>query len=87
MPSAKKLSKKAPDECFVEEADGLVLLCRKLPSGRVVSIDAHPGPGPSLLEGGFGIAHLNMDTSDNAWQNLRWVNEKEARRMLGAFVE
>ena len=76
----------ATDEnyCYVERFDDtLVLLRRKLPSGHIISIDTCDF---AMLNGGCGIAHLNMDNSDNRIENLKWVNEGEARRMLLEFV-
>ena len=70
--------------CYVERVDeDLVLLSRKLPSGRVISIDT--GENFEMLNGGCGIAHLNMDNGDNRVQNLAWVNEDQARKLLMEF--
>ena len=41
--------------CYVERVDDLVLLRRKLPSGRIISIDTMDF---AMLNGGAGIAHL-----------------------------
>ena len=90
MPN-KKNGRRAPpgpekgtsDECFVETVDDMVLLRRKLPSGRVISIDTVDG---QMLRGGEGIAHVNMDNSDNNITNLRPVSEREARAMLMEFA-
>ena len=40
-----------------------------------------------MLNGGAGIAHLNMNNSDNRVKNLKWVKEGEARKMLMDFEE
>ena len=34
---------------------------------------------------GQGVAHLNMNNSDNRVNNLKWVDETEARKMLLEF--
>ena len=71
--------------CFVERVDeDLVLLRRKLPSGRVISVDT---VNFDMLNGGCGIAHLNMNNSDNRALNLKWATEAEARKLLMEFVE
>ena len=72
------------DECFVEEADGMTLLSRRLPSGRVLHVDTMDG---MMLKGHSGIAHLNFNNADNRAVNLAYVGEMEARKMLLAFVE
>ena len=61
-----------------------VLLRRKLPSGRVISIDTCEF---ALLNGGAGVAHINMDINDNHAANLKSVHEPEARKMLMDFTE
>ena len=71
-------------ECVDDDLDSLVLLRRKLPSGRVISIDTQ---WFAMLNGGAGIAHLNMNNSDNRVKNLKWVKEGEARKMLMDFEE
>ena len=70
--------------CYVEHMDGLVLLRRKLPSGRVISIDTCNN---DMLTGGYGIAHLDMNNANNIPSNLNWVNESEARALLLNFTE
>ena len=70
--------------CYIEAIDDMVLLCRKLPSGRVISIDTCDF---ALLNGGAGIAHVNMDNGDNNVVNLKIVHEPEARKMLLDFTE
>lgn len=80
------------DFCYVEFVEGgpdlyddnLVLLCRKLPSGRVISIDTCDF---EMLNGGTGIAHLNMDYGDNRATNLKCVKENEARKILMDFED
>ena len=72
------------DGCHVEKKDGMVLLCRRLPSGRVISIDTMDG---HMLNGGTGIAHLNFDNGDNRVENLEYVGEIEARKLLCGFEE
>ena len=68
--------------CFVERIDGLALLRRKLPSGRVISIDTCDF---AMLNGGAGIAHLNMNNCDNRVENIKWVKEGDARKLLTEF--
>ena len=71
--------------CYIERVDDdLVLLRRKLPSGRTISIDTCDF---AMLNGGAGIAHLNMNNGDNRIDNLKWIGEAEARRMLMDFEE
>ena len=73
------------DYCYIERVDDdLVLLRRKLPSGRVISIDTCEF---AMLNGGAGIAHINMNNGDNCVENLKWVNEGEARGLLMGYVE
>ena len=73
------------DYCYIERVDDdLVLLRRKLPSGRVISIDTCEF---AMLNGGAGIAHLNMNNGDNRVENLKWVQENEARKLLMEFEE
>ena len=69
---------------YIEHLDDLVLLCRKLPSGRVISVDTCDF---AMLNGGTGIAHLNMDNGDNRVENLKVVKENEARMQLMEFEE
>jgi hypothetical protein len=72
------------DYCYIERVDDdLVLLRRKLPSGRVISIDTCDF---AMLNGGAGIA-LNMNNADNRVENLKWVKEDEARKLLMEFEE
>ena len=70
--------------CLVQPVADLVLLSRILPSGRVISIDTCEF---AMLNGGAGIAHLNMNNSDNRVENLKWVKEAEARKLLMEFEE
>lgn len=72
------------DGCFVERGDGMVLLSRRLPSGRVLHVDTLDG---AMLSGGSGILHKNFNNSDNRVANLAYVTEAEARKALMAFVE
>ena len=78
------------DYCFVEVVHDedmllpMVLLRRTLPSGRTISIDTM---GFSMLNGGTGIAHINMNNGDNRVENLTRVNERRAREMLLSFDE
>ena len=69
---------------LVQRKQSQMLLRRKLPSGRVISIDTCDF---AMLNGGAGIAHLNMNDSDNRVKNLKWVKEGEARKMLMDFEE
>ena len=87
IPTRQAFKEGATDEdyCYIERVDDdLVLLRRKLPSGRVISIDTCDF---AMLNGGAGIAHLNMNNSDNRVKNLKWVKEGEARKMLMDFEE
>ena len=61
-----------------------MLLRRKLPSGRIISIDTCDF---AMLNGDNGIAHLNMNNGDNRVENLKCVKEDEARKMLMDFKE
>ena len=40
-----------------------------------------------MLNDGRGIAHFNMDNGDNRVDNLKYVTESEARKMLLEFEE
>ena len=57
----------------------MILLCCHLANGRIIQIDTDDF---KMLNGGFGIAHLNMDNSDNRIDNIKLVTEAEARKML-----
>ena len=85
-PQAFKDGATDTDYCYIEcvdhDLDSLVLLCRKLPSGRVISIDTC---NFAMLNGSAGIAHLNMNNGDNRVENLKLVNEDEARKLLMEF--
>ena len=59
--------------------DDLVLLRRELPSGRIIDIDTNDF---DMLNDGIGIVHLNMNNGDNRIENLMWVKESQARKML-----
>ena len=39
------------------------------------------------INGGIGVAHLNMNNDDNRLANLRDVNESEAEDLVGEEVE
>lgn len=89
MPSKKSARKQREKKteymyCYIERVDDMVLLRRKLPSGRVISIDTCDS---AMLNGGAGIAHLNMNNGDNRVENLKWVKEAEARKLLMEFEE
>ena len=76
-----------PDTCFKKTVGGdmpMVLLCRELPTGRVINIDSVDG---QMFRGGVGIAHVNMNNGDHRSSNLQMVYEIEARRMLMNFKE
>jgi hypothetical protein len=76
-----------PDTCFKKTVGGdmpMVLLCRELPTGRVITIDSVDG---QMFRGGVGIAHVNMNNGDHKSSNLLMVYEIEARRMLMEFKE
>jgi hypothetical protein len=38
-----------------------------------------------MLNGGAGIAHLNMNNGDNRAENVKMVKESTARKMLMDF--
>lgn len=68
--------------CFVQNVDGNVLLSRRLTDGRIINIDTYDC---EMLNGGLGIAHVNMNNCDNRIANLRMVTEEDAREMLLEF--
>ena len=70
--------------CYIQEVDDMILLRRKLPSGRIISIDTMDF---AMLNGGAGIAHLNMNNGDNRVENLKCVGEAEARKLLMEFED
>ena len=72
------------DGCFVERVDGMVLLCRRLPSGRVLHVDTLDG---DMLDGGSGILHKDFNNANNRVDNLAYVGEVEARKALAEVVE
>ena len=43
-----------------------------LPSGRTIDIDTMDF---AMLNGGQGLAHINMNNSDNRVNNLKYVSE------------
>ena len=68
---------------YSEKIDnGLTLLRRILPSGRVISIDTSEG---NLLRGGKSIAHVDMNNSNNNIENLKMVDLKDALKLLHEF--
>ena len=85
-PYPQAFTEGATDEtyCYVEMVEeDLVLLRRRLPSGRVIWIDTCEF---AMLNGSVGIAHRNMDNGDNRVANLAYVTEAEARRLLLEYV-
>ena len=72
------------DDCFVEHTDDMILLSRRLPSGRTLHVDTLDG---EMLRGGQGILHKNFINSDNRVTNLAYVTEIEARKALMAYEE
>ena len=62
----------------------MFMLSRRLPSGRIINIDAMDG---ALFHGGLGIAHLNMDNGDNSVTNLKYVDLAEAQALLLQFID
>ena len=60
----------------------MALLRRMLPSGRTINIDTMDF---AMHNGGQGLAHINMNNSDNRVNNLKYVSEPEARKMLMEF--
>ena len=79
-PYPQAFTEGATDEhyCCVERVDDLVLL-RRAAQRRHISIDIGEF---AMLNGGAGIAHLNMNNGDNRVENLKWVKEAEARKLL-----
>ena len=64
-------------ECYYERVDGMFLLRRQLPSGRVISIE---------VDGNTFYVHLNMNNSDNRPENIKVVTEeREAIALLEGF--
>jgi len=74
------------DDCYVElrgqGIDATSSMCRKLPSGRILSIDAG-----NMLRGGLGTLHIDFDCSNNRITNLKLVDEYAARKILMNYVE
>jgi len=60
----------------------LDLLCRRLESGRIICIDTN---FREIYVGGVGIAHIDMNNSNNKLDNLRMVCFPEAIHMLMNF--
>ena len=58
--------------CFVETVGDMTLLRRMLPSGRTINIDTMDF---AMLNGGQGLAHINMNNIDNRVSNLSEANE------------
>jgi hypothetical protein len=73
------------DDCFVRNDQGMTLLSRTLPSGRVINIDT--GENGIMMRGGLGIANLDMNNGNFCASNLAIVNEQTARKMLMDFSE
>ena len=74
-----------PDKLKItSEEHNLVLLFRRLESGRVICIDTNMG---KMLVGGIGIAHIDMNNANNKLQNLRMVRLREAINMLRNFED
>ena len=48
----------------------MTLLRRMRPSGRTINIDTMDF---AMLNGGQGLAHINMNNSDNRVKNRKWV--------------
>ena len=76
-------------QCWIRSVayrDGgeIFLLSRELPSGRLINIDTHK---EMLLKGGLGIAHIDMDHSNNKISNLRLVDLNEAIDILMNFED
>ena len=74
-----------PDKLKItSEKHNLVLLFRRLESGRVICIDTNMG---KMLVGGVGIAHIDMNNANNKLENLRMVCLREAINMLRNFED
>ena len=71
-----------PDTCFKNDDNSL--LCRTLPSGRLICIFSDHG---KMFRGGIGLARINMIANDSRESNFKQVYECEARRMLMEFKE
>jgi hypothetical protein len=63
----------------------MTLLSRRLPSGRIINVDA--GEAGVMMRGGKGWAHVDMDNGNNNINNLKVVDELTAREMLMEFSE
>ena len=74
----------ASGKCFLQLTEHMQLFSRRLPSGRVISIDTCDG---EMMRGGYGLAHVNMVNCDNRSHNLCQVTEEQAHAMLMAFEE
>jgi len=77
-------SKPDCDKLRITRKHNLVLLVRRLESGRVISIDTNMG---KMLVGGVGIAHIDMNNANNELKNLRMVRLREAVDMLRNFED
>ena len=74
-----------PDKYSISrEKENLVLLYRRLESGRVICIDTNMG---RMLTGGVGIAHIDMNNANNELKNLRLVRLRTACDMLRNFED
>ena len=70
------------DDCYVERGGESEFLCRELPSGLVLRIEAG-----SMLRGGLGTLHMDFDCSNNSTGNVKHVDEYAARAILVNYVE
>ena len=85
-PQAFTIRIKTTKYLWVEKHNGLVLLRRKLPSGRKISIDTNDF---AMLNGGTGIAmeQFVRSGSNEVGHGIKYVSEEEARKLLLEFEE
>ena len=96
-PIARHLSKEfirfksSIDECFVRtDVPGMILLSRRLASGRVINVDTLNGNMLLPFQDktvACGMAHIDMDTTNNEPGNLARVDEVVARTLLLSFPD
>ncbi len=85
-PQAFSVRIKTTKFLWVERHGDLVLLRRKLPSGRKISIDTN---NFAMLNGGTGVAmeQFVRSGSNEVGHGIKHVTESEARKLLLEFEE